>query len=105
MLELDRRTLLQGALALGAATLVSPRRARADAPPEYAQVEKRHDEAVQRLQEWVRQPSISAEGAGVRECCEMTMRFLKEAGFGKVERVATDGHPGIFAVFDAGTPR
>ncbi|MGD0013366.1 MAG: hypothetical protein ABSD56_02905 [Bryobacteraceae bacterium] len=29
------------------------------------EIEKRHDEAVRRLREWVRQPSIAAENRGV----------------------------------------
>jgi acetylornithine deacetylase/succinyl-diaminopimelate desuccinylase-like protein len=33
------------------------------------------------------------------------MRLLRDAGFGKVESVSTDGHPGIFATLDAGAPR
>jgi len=33
------------------------------------------------------------------------MRLLRDAGFGKVESVSTDGHPGIFATLDAGAKR
>ena len=40
-----------------------PRRRRTS--PVLAQVEKRHDEAVKRLQEWIRQPSIAAENRGM----------------------------------------
>ena len=84
-----------------------PRRAAAaaDLKPIYAQVEKRHDEALARLQEWIRQPSIAAENRGMTEGRDLTMRLLRDAGFGKVESVSTDGHPGIFATLDAGAPR
>ena len=104
---MDRRTFLQGAAA-GAATLAFAHHLRAESSehsPVYAQIEKHHDEAVQRLQEWIKQPSIAAENRGVNEGCDLTMRFLREAGFGQVTRISTDGQPGIFATLDAGAPR
>ncbi|HZQ96393.1 MAG TPA: M20/M25/M40 family metallo-hydrolase [Candidatus Sulfotelmatobacter sp.] len=104
---MNRRTFLQGALA-GAATLPFTRRARAesnDLAPIFAQIEKRHDEAVQRLQEWIKQPSIAAENRGMSEGCDLTMRFLRDAGFGEVTKIPTAGQPGIFATLDAGAPR
>jgi acetylornithine deacetylase/succinyl-diaminopimelate desuccinylase-like protein len=101
---MNRRTFLQGALA-GAATISLPRRARgqqADLIPIWTQIEKHHDEAVHRLQEWIKQPSIAAENRGVTEGCDLTMRFLHDAGFGAVTKISTDGQPGIFATLDAG---
>src|SRR5712692_6277447 len=103
----DRRAFLQGAVA-GAATLAWPRWARAEASDLdaiRAEIDKRHDEALQRLQAWIRQPSIAAENRGVNEGCELTMRMLREAGFDQVTKVPTDGQPGIFATLDAGAPR
>jgi len=76
-----------------------------DLAPVFAQVERRHDETVQRLQEWIRQPSIAAENRGMNEGCELTMRMLRDAGFGQVTKVPSDGQPGIFATLDAGAPR
>jgi acetylornithine deacetylase/succinyl-diaminopimelate desuccinylase-like protein len=107
LLPIDRRTFLQGAVA-GAAALAWPRPGRADTSDLEsirAQIEKRHDESVQRLQEWVRQPSIAAENKGVAEGCDLTMRLLRDAGFDKVSRVPSGGQPGIFATLDAGAPR
>ena len=88
---LDRRTFLHGAVA-GAAMLAVPRWAYAEERnlnPVWQQIEKRHDESVQRLQQWIRQPSIAAENKGVNEGCELTMQFLRDAGFGATARVAT----------------
>src|SRR5215468_12586365 len=101
-----RRTFLQGAAAVGAAAML-PRRASAaaDLKPIYQQIEKRHGEALARLQEWIRQPTIAAEGRGITEGRDLTMRLLRDAGFGKVESVSTDGVPGIFATLEAGAPR
>jgi acetylornithine deacetylase/succinyl-diaminopimelate desuccinylase-like protein len=70
-----------------------------------AEIVKRHGEGVQRLQEWVRQPSIAAENRGMTEGCEMMMRLAREAGFQSVARVPTDGQPAVFATLDAGAPR
>jgi len=104
---MDRRTFLQGTLA-GAAALAIPHHSMAaeqDLAPIWTQIEKHHDEAVQRLQEWIKQPSIAAENRGVSEGCDLTMRFLREAGFGEVTKIPTDGQPGIFAKLDAGAPK
>jgi acetylornithine deacetylase/succinyl-diaminopimelate desuccinylase-like protein len=76
----------------------------AEFAPIWAEIEKRHDESVQRLQQWIRQPSIAAENRGVNEGCELTMRMLSDAGFQQVTKVASDGQPGIFATLDAGAP-
>src|SRR5271156_3301904 len=107
--SLDRRTFLQGTLAGAAAALASPRRAGAANASEvqavHSEVERHHEEAVHRLQEWIRQPSIAAENRGMTEGCELTMRFLRDAGFDAVKKIPSDGQPGIFATLDAGAPR
>ena len=103
----DRRAFLQGAAAVAAA-LAMPRWAHAhpgDMDAILAEIEKRHDESVKRLQDWIRQPSIAAENRGMNEGCELTMRMLREAGFQQAVKVPTDGQPGIFATLDAGAPR
>jgi len=106
-MNLDRRAFLHDTAA-AAAALALPRHVfpdQSDLAPIFAQIDKRHDEAVQRLQEWIRQPSIAAENRGVSEGCELTMRMLREAGFNQVTKIATDGQPGVFATLDAGAPR
>ena len=103
----DRRTFLQAA-ATSAAAFALPRSAKSennDLQPIWAQIAKLHEESVQRLQEWIHQPSIAAENRGVNEGCELTMRMLRDAGFGQVTKIPTDGQPGIFATLDAGAPR
>ena len=70
-----------------------------------AEIEKRHAQGVERLREWIKQPSIAAENRGVAEGCEMMMRWAREAGFQSVAKVATDGQPGVFAMLDAGAPK
>ena len=109
----DRRVFLQTAAA-GAATLALPAWTHASTVPAVpademegirAEIEKRHEEAVQRLQHWIQQPSIAAENRGMNEGCELTMHMLRDAGFEQVTKVPTDGQPGIFATLDAGAPR
>lgn len=73
--------------------------------PVRAEVERRHDEGIQRLQHWVRNPSIAAEDRAMDEGCQLMMRLAREAGFQQAKRIDTDGHPGVFATLDAGAPR
>jgi len=70
-----------------------------------SEIEKRHDESVQRLQHWVKNPSIAAEDRGMDEGCDLMMRMAREAGFQQSKRVDTEGHPAVFATLDAGAPR
>ena len=73
----DRRTFLEGAVA-SAAALALPNWAHAAVVPAApademdgirAEIEKRHGEAVERLQHWIHQPSIAAENRGMNEGC------------------------------------
>ena len=95
--------------AVGAAALAFPQIASSeqdsDLAPIWAEIQKRHEEAVQRLQAWIRQPSIAAENRGMNEGCDLMMRMLRDAGFQQVTKVPTDGQPGVFATLDAGAPR
>jgi acetylornithine deacetylase/succinyl-diaminopimelate desuccinylase-like protein len=77
----------------------------ANLDPVRKEIETRHDETVRRLQEWIHQPSIAAENRGVSEGCDLMIRLLREAGFGRATRVPTDGQPGVFATLDAGASR
>jgi acetylornithine deacetylase/succinyl-diaminopimelate desuccinylase-like protein len=76
-----------------------------DVQPVYAQISAQHADNVRRLQRWIHQPTIAATNEGTEEGCALTMELLRDAGFQKVERIATAGKPGIFATLDAGAPR
>ncbi|MGH9492539.1 MAG: M20/M25/M40 family metallo-hydrolase [Terriglobales bacterium] len=108
---MNRRELLYGVAATTAA-LSLPRFAfsqqstqSSDLAPIWAEIEKRREETIARLQTWVRQPSIAAENRGMHEGCELTMQMFRDAGFQSVAKMPTDGQPGIFATLDAGAPR
>ncbi|HXM42777.1 MAG TPA: M20/M25/M40 family metallo-hydrolase [Bryobacteraceae bacterium] len=98
---MDRRMFVQSVLTGGMALAADG----PDLKPLFAEIEKRHDEAVARLQEWIRQPSIAAENRGMQEGCALMMRMLREAGFEQVTKIPSDGQPGVFATLDAGAPR
>src|SRR5438874_6637096 len=70
-----------------------------------SEIEKRHDESVERLQEWVKHPALAAEDRGMDEGCDLMMRLARDAGFQKTTRIETDGHPGVFATLDAGAAK
>ncbi len=104
---INRRSFIRSTTAAGAA-LISGTALRSETPDVnalQAEIEKNHDENVRRIQDWIRQPSIAAENRGMNEGCDMMMRLLRDAGFDTVNKVPTEGHPGVFATLDAGAPR
>jgi acetylornithine deacetylase/succinyl-diaminopimelate desuccinylase-like protein len=91
------------ALAAGAA-LAGPAGAAAAADRKgiYKEIERRHDESVKRLQQWIGVGSIAAENVGMAEGCDTMRRLALDAGFQRAECIQTKGHPGVFATLDAG---
>jgi len=102
---MDRRAFLAGA----AAALVPAGSTRAqttsDLKPVLAEIERRHDESVRRIQDWIKQPTIAAENQGINEGCDFMMRLLRDAGCQQVTKCPTDLHPGVFGTLDAGAPK
>ncbi|HEY2357240.1 MAG TPA: M20/M25/M40 family metallo-hydrolase [Phenylobacterium sp.] len=101
--ETHRRRLLQGAAA--GAALLTPFGALAatgEMDSIRKAVEQGHDGSVQRLREWIGLPSIAAENRDMEKGCAHMMALAKDAGFTNVQRVQTDGHPGVFGVMDNG---
>src|SRR6478672_10052000 len=70
-----------------------------------AEITKRHDEAVKRLQDWIGQVSIAAENRGYPEGAEYMAKLARDAGFQNATVIKTDGKPGVFATLDAGAPK
>ena len=73
--------------------------------PIKAQITKRHDEAVKRLQDWIAQVSIAAEDRGYPEGAEYMAKLARDAGFQQATVITTDGKPGVCATLDAGAPK
>ena len=76
-----------------------------DLSPIKAEITKRHDEAVKRLQDWIKLPSIAAENLNSAEGAEYMAKLAKEAGFQQATVIQTDGKPGVFATLDAGAKK
>jgi hypothetical protein len=47
----------------------------AELQPIWAQIEKRCDESLRRLQGWIRQPAVAAENRGMHEGYVLMMQF------------------------------
>lgn len=62
------------------------------------------DEHVELLRRYVRQPSVSIDGLGMRECSELVAGHYRALGCREVEIVETDTYPGVWAYYDAGAP-
>jgi len=58
-------------------------------------IDKHFDEHLRLVQEYVRQPSISADGTGIKETAEMTRGFIEELG-GTSKVVPTAGWPVVY---------
>jgi acetylornithine deacetylase/succinyl-diaminopimelate desuccinylase-like protein len=69
------------------------------------EIEKRHDESLERFQDWVRHPAIAAEDQDMDQGCELMSWLAQDAGFQTAKRIETDGHPAVFATLDAGAKK
>jgi len=67
-----------------------------------AEIGKRHDESVKRLQDWIALPSIAAENRSYPQGAEYMAKLARDAGFQQATVINTDGKPGVFAMLDAG---
>ncbi|MEJ2535085.1 MAG: M20/M25/M40 family metallo-hydrolase [Gammaproteobacteria bacterium] len=71
----------------------------------YAYIDEQLDAHVANIQRWLRQPSISAQDVGIDDMAEMLRSDLAALGFREATLVPTDGHPGVWAHFDAGAEK
>lgn len=71
----------------------------------HAHIEKNLPRHIEKIQEYLRQPSISAEGTGIKECAEMTQRYLADAGCKEAELIPSSGHPGVWGYLDSGAAK
>ena len=58
-------------------------------------IEDHLDDSIAELSRLCAQPSVSAQGLGMRECAELVAEMLRRRGFA-VEIMATDGHPVVY---------
>ncbi len=76
-----------------------------DLQPIYDQIDQHLDEHIAMLQEYVRQPSVSVDGTGVRECADLVARYYRDLGCQEVELIENGDLPGVWAYYDAGAPK
>src|SRR5215469_11681133 len=77
----------------------------------YGYIDEHFDEHVERLQKWIRQPSISNSGEGIQESAEMVKGFYEELGCQAkvydtgVTEWGLPGNPVVFGKCDEGAPK
>ncbi|NEX92502.1 M20/M25/M40 family metallo-hydrolase [Caulobacter sp. 17J65-9] len=102
----NRRGLMLGG---AAAALVAPNLAQAAPASDVAAIRKAAEDgyaaSVKRIQGWIALPSIAAENRDMDKGAEYMMALARDAGFQHVEKVPTDGAPGVFATLDVGAKR
>lgn len=67
-------------------------------------IDQHQPQHLNRLLELIRVPSISAENRGMTECAELLASYYRDLGCQRVEIVPTEGHPVVYAEYDAGKP-
>ncbi len=58
-------------------------------------IDKNLDASLEELKRYVRQPSVSAQNLGLKECAALVKELLEKRGF-KAQVMATDGAPVVF---------
>ena len=59
-------------------------------------IEQNEQKFVSELQEFIKQPSITAQNIGMQECAELLKSMLTEIGF-SARLISTKGHPICYA--------
>jgi len=70
----------------------------------YRHVDDQFEEHLRKIRDYLRQPSISADGTGMVETAEITKGFIEEVG-GHGEIVSTDGWPVVYGELFAGNDK
>src|SRR5205809_3556059 len=101
----NSRNLVKALVLTAALSINQPLQAADDLGPIKAEITKRHDEALKRLQDWIKLPSIAAENLNSAEGAEYMAKLAKDAGFQQATVIQTEGKPGVFATLDAGAKK
>lgn len=71
----------------------------------FKHIEGHVQDHVAKIRELIRQPSVSGENYGVRECAELVRSYLEDLGCKDAKLAETSGHPVVFGKYDAGARR
>jgi acetylornithine deacetylase/succinyl-diaminopimelate desuccinylase-like protein len=118
-MEMTRKEFLElsgkvaaGAAALSTWDLLSPAATHAKEVLDSPEVRKVHDriaalkgDHIRKVQEDLRQPSVSSWNMGVQEMADRMIGHFKTIGCKEANLVKTDGLPGVWAWYDAGAPK
>jgi len=106
LFSLEQRTISYGVAALAALACSDRVFAVAeDLATITTEITRRHDEALERLQDWIALPSIAAENRNYPAGADLMAKLALEAGFQQANVISTDGKPGVFATLDAGATK
>ena len=67
----------------------------------YDYIDQHFDEHVGNVQELIRQPSISSENRGVRECAQLIRGYFEKLGCVDAKLVETSGNPVVYGEYNA----
>ncbi|TMI60358.1 peptidase M20, partial [Candidatus Bathyarchaeota archaeon] len=70
----------------------------------FTHIDKNLPQHIAKLQELVRQPSISPENKGVRDCANLVLGYLTSLG-AKANLEETSGNPVVYGNYDAGADK
>jgi acetylornithine deacetylase/succinyl-diaminopimelate desuccinylase-like protein len=71
----------------------------------FEHIDQHYNEHLSKLQELVKQPSISAENRGVRQCAKLVKSYLEDLGCKNSRLVETSGFPVVYGYYDAGAKK
>jgi len=71
----------------------------------YKNIDENIEAHIKRLQEFIRQRSISQTGEGVKECAELLKGYFKELGCKEARLVPETYSPTVYAEYDAGAEK
>ncbi len=73
--------------------------------PVYRHIDENLGVHLAKIQQFLRQPSISDDGTGIHDCAELLRSYYESLGAQEASIVRTDGHPGVVAWYDAGASK
>jgi acetylornithine deacetylase/succinyl-diaminopimelate desuccinylase-like protein len=68
----------------------------------YAYIDRHQAQHLEKVQQWLRQPSVSAQNEGIQPMAQLVRKDLAALGCQESELVPTSGHPAVWAHCDYG---
>jgi acetylornithine deacetylase/succinyl-diaminopimelate desuccinylase-like protein len=71
----------------------------------HGEIERRFPKHLEETRRFLRQPSVSATGEGIKECAQMVGEMMEEIGSKVKFWTSGEGHPVVYGELDVGAPR